>query len=355
MVARTYHVVQFQQNKRFVDRGNMLGDLEGKLLTGHKHRTLVLAGLGGIGKTQLALEFVYRIREQHPDYSTFWVPALSMESFRQACNQIAREMDLKVSDNEDVRVAVQRRLRSSNAGKWIMIVDNADDETVLLGDDTDQAISTFLPSSDQGRVLYTTRSQQVALDLQCSEIVQIDQMTFGEGLFLLRKSAVGVTLASDDPAVGELLKKLTYLPLAISQASVFMAKNKQNPAEYLRLLQNNAKDEIYLLSQAFPDKHRYNTSGNAVANTWLVSFNQIREKHPEANELLLAMSFFEHKAIPRSLLPLMESESRMVDAMATLEAYAFISAQEGKHLSFSEQRDDLLRDEIAFSTSATPD
>ncbi|TKX22220.1 NB-ARC domain-containing protein [Elsinoe australis] len=251
-------------------------------------------------------------------------------------------MDLKVSDNEDVRVVVQRRLSSLNAGNGIMVVDNADDETVLLGDDTAQAISTFLPSSDKGRILYTTSNQQVALNLQCSETVQIDQMNFEEGLFLLRKSAVGRTLASNDPAVGELLEKLTYLPLAISQAGAFMAKNKTNPAEYLELLQATAEDEIYLLSRAFPDKHRYDTSNNAVATTWLVSFNQIREKHPQASELLLAMSFYEHKAIPWSLLPPLVLASQMVDAIGTLEAYAFLSVNEGKTLTEAGHKDDLL-------------
>ena len=73
-----------------------------------------------------------------------------------------------------------------------------------------------------------------------------------------------------------------------------------------------------LLSREFHDSTRYNSSPNAVATTWLVSFDQIRKSDPAAAHLLSFISQIEAKAIPQSILPGLESEEQMVNAVGTL-------------------------------------
>ena len=93
-----------------------------------------MVGLGGVGKTQVALELAYTVKERWPAYSIYWVPAVSGESFEQAYREIATQCSVPLNPTEeDPKESVRRYLISGSAGKWLLVVDNADDQEVLFG------------------------------------------------------------------------------------------------------------------------------------------------------------------------------------------------------------------------------
>ncbi|EXM15380.1 hypothetical protein FOTG_16258 [Fusarium oxysporum f. sp. vasinfectum 25433] len=130
---QTAFIVPFLKNDLFVGRDDVLARLQG-LLFQEGRRKAVLVGLRGISKTQIALQLAYWIKEKKQDYSVFWVPALSRASFEQACVQIIDACDIPTtnSNNADAVKSVRQYLSSKRAGKWLLVVDNADDAQTVM-------------------------------------------------------------------------------------------------------------------------------------------------------------------------------------------------------------------------------
>jgi tetratricopeptide (TPR) repeat protein len=288
---------------------------------------MAIVGLGGIGKTQLALEFAYKVKTSKPKYSIFWIPALSMESMEQACGNIAMicGIPLAVDKQKDIKELVKEYLSSEAAGEWLLIIDNADDMNLIFGTEQMNGIADYLPQSETGLMLYTTRNQDVAVSLTDSNVIELEQMDRQEAVSFLEQAVIRKQLLDNRSITTELLDELAYLPLAISQCAAYLNRNKNTSfTDYLRLLQNAQHGTIDLLSQEFRDTTRYKHSANAVAKTWLVSFDQIRDRDPVAADLLAFISCIESKAIPLSILPSVEPEERMVRAVGTLCGYSFM-------------------------------
>jgi tetratricopeptide (TPR) repeat protein len=307
----------------------VLEELEKMLLVENLSRQVAIVGLGGIGKTQTALEFAYRVKAGWPDYSIFWIPAVSMESMEQACGEIARILEIpRVADaKEDVKELVKQHLSRDATGKWLLIVDNADNMNLVLGSEQlSHGIADYLPQSENGLVLFTTRYQEVAVSLSGGDIIELEEMNEQEAVGFLTNSLARKHLLEDDAITMELLGELAYLPLALAQAAAYLNRNKNTSiADYLRLLRNTEQDMLGLLLQHFRDSTRYKDSENAVAKTWLVSFDQIRDQDEVAANLLSFISCIESKSIPRSILPPAQPEERMTRAIGTLCGYSFLS------------------------------
>jgi tetratricopeptide (TPR) repeat protein len=320
-----YHHIPFPKNKRFAGRDSTLDALKQLFFTQECQRVAVL-GLGGVGKTQVALQFAYWAKENKPDYSIFWIPALSNASFEQAYTEVARKLPVRRdTDDKDLNKSVQRYLSSEVAGPWLLVVDNADDMDMFFGNsDTPGGISEYLPENGQGLILFTTRSRGMAVSVADNNVVELQEMDAQEAASFLEKSLIRKDLLYDKISVIELLKRLTYLPLAITQAAAYINTNQVSIADYLGLLRGTEQDIISLMSRQFHDSTRYKDSQNAVATTWLVSFDQIRKSDRAAADLLSFISRIEPKAIPRSILPGPELEEQMVHAIGTLCAYKFL-------------------------------
>lgn len=308
-------------------------ELESKLLGSNDCQKLALVGLGGVGKTQVVLKLAYTVKERWPDCSIFWVPTVSGESFEQTYRTIARHCSIALNPTEeDPKETVRRYLSGDTAGKWLLVVDNADDEEVLFGTPDDgRGVADFLPESESGLTLFTTRHRQTAVALAGKEVVNLQTMTDEEAGSFLRKSLTREDLLQDRAATVELLTELTHLPLAIAQAAAYFNAMQVSLREYLSLLKRTEQDTISLLSREFRDETRYRASEhskNAVATTWLVSFNHIRRSDLMAADLLSCMSCIEPTAIPRGLLPAVEPAEQMVHALGTLRAYAFVTQDE---------------------------
>ncbi len=172
---RPCHYIPFLKNRHFVGRDPTLAALRQTFFETNC-RTVALVGLGGTGKTQIALQFAYWVKENRSAYSVFWLPVLSKGTFEQGYAEIATKLPLqKGQDDEDPRGTARRYLSSEKAGPWLLVVDNADDKKMLLGDPDTPGLCEHLPQSDAGLVLFTTRSGEVAHSVS-ERVIELDGM-----------------------------------------------------------------------------------------------------------------------------------------------------------------------------------
>ena len=134
---RTGHwMVPFGRNKDFVGRELILAQLLKRIplsVDQDDCQRTTIEGLGGVGKTQIALEAAFRVRNEHLDCSVFWVLAVDAASFENAYREIGRKLKVEGINEEkaDVTVLVKAALSREGAGSWLLIVDNADDIELL--------------------------------------------------------------------------------------------------------------------------------------------------------------------------------------------------------------------------------
>jgi len=140
---------------------------------------VAVVGLGGTSKTQVALELAYWVKANLPRYSVFWVLALSVATFEHAFAEIAKVVPAQQrSKEEDIKALVRRYLSSEAAGPWFLVVDNVDDiELLFESPSTLSGIYEYLPYSEAGRTLFTTRSREVAVLVAESDVVELEKMT----------------------------------------------------------------------------------------------------------------------------------------------------------------------------------
>ena len=174
-------------------------------------------GLGGVGKTQVALEAAYRIRDENPACSVFWVPAVDAVSFEKAYCDIGEALGVQGLDDDkaDTKSLVKAALSRDSAGSWLLIVDNADDLKLFA----DSTLADHLPFSRNGSILFTTRSHEAAVRLDIRDhIVTLGEMSDTEATKLLQ---IGLkeNQTSDTDNTARLLQFLANLPLAIKRCS----------------------------------------------------------------------------------------------------------------------------------------
>jgi len=323
--------VPFQRNSRFVGRDSEISQIEAILSSEDRCESVAIVGLGGIGKTQIALKFAYELRDKCPDCSVFWVPATNTDSMQEAYMEIGRQLRIPNVDKEqgNIQKLVQDHLSQESAGQWLLVFDNADDIDMWIDKGANltnpRGLIDRLPKSRYGSIIFTTRSKSIAVKLAISNVIKVDKMDESAAKQLLSSSIIDQSLLDDGQSALDLLEWLTFLPLAIKQAAAYINENAISLSEYLGLLQIKEQDIIEVLSEDFEDEGRYSGAKNPIATTWLVSFEQIRHQNSLAAEYLSFMSCVEPKDIPQSLLPAIQSTNKSIKAIGTLVAYSFVT------------------------------
>ena len=336
-------IVPFERNPRFTGRESELAKVEDNLFVADRTAKVVVTGLGGVGKTQLIIELIYRTKEKRPDCTVIWVSATSTEMLNKAYNDLAKGLAIAGRDEKDadIKELVRLYLSTEEAGQWLFVFDNVDDMDMLFSEPafgelgsvrTESRTKThpksrrlvdYLPKSRQGSIVFTTRDMKVAVRLAPTCIVAVPEMDAKGAEELLEKYLPNQDFVRNQD-VAVLLQELTYLPLAIAQAAAYINQNVIAIADYMALLAEQEEDVIDLLSEEFEDDGRYRETKNPVATTWLISFEQIRKRDPLAAEYLSFMCCLDPKNIPQSLLPPGPSRKKEVDAIGTLTAYSFV-------------------------------
>ncbi|BCR98168.1 uncharacterized protein AKAW2_31487A [Aspergillus luchuensis] len=169
-------MVPFRRNPRFAGREDEITRIEELLLQQNGPSKIAICGLGGVGKTQIALELAYRMRNRDPKCSICWITCTSYESVEQAYMNIASKLKMTDIKPAEVKGKVKAYLSEESAGKWLVIFDNADDMGMWsTNNTTDTVLTDFLPESEQGHTLFTTRSRKVAVKLASSHVITVTE------------------------------------------------------------------------------------------------------------------------------------------------------------------------------------
>jgi hypothetical protein len=290
---------------------------------------VALVGLGGVGKTQIALECAFQLQKILLTLSIFWVRASDVLSFDNAYHDIAQQLEISElkDDKADIKSLVKARLSQESTGRWLMIVDNADDFEIFYHKENEDtgcgALSEHLPFSPLGAIIFTTRDREAATRYACSNIIDIDKMNDIEARDLFQRSLQNKQLTEDEDGITTLLKLLVNLPLAIMQAAAYLNAKSSTVVKYLKIYEESNDNVIELLSKDFEDFWRYPGIRNPVATTWLVSFQQIQNRDALAADYMAFMSCIKEQDIPSGLLP-SASEFDKEEALGTLKAFGFI-------------------------------
>lgn len=328
-------MVPFRKNPKFVGRQKEIEELKNLITNRDGPRELAVTGLGGVGKTQVALQVAYQIRDDDPGCSVFWIPCTSQESVEQAYTGIVQMLELSVKT--DAKREVQRYLSGLSSGKWLLIYDNADNEDMWIKNGN--PLQDFIPDNQFGRTLFTSRNRHLALDLTDSNVIQVREYDLNTGLQFLQRSLKQIDILEDHDQAILFLEKLMMLPLAITQAVAYVNRNQIKLSTYMELLEKQESETIEVLSEDFQDKWRYKDVQNPVATTWWVSFQQIRQANPLAAEFLAFMACVNPRNIPQCMLPMAKSANDRIKAIGLLKSYSFISdCEQAKHRLLSIHR-----------------
>ncbi|MDG4831526.1 FxSxx-COOH system tetratricopeptide repeat protein [Solwaraspora sp. WMMD1047] len=269
------------RNVTFTGRRALLEDIRDRLSAAD---TVVapqaLHGLGGVGKTQTALEYAHRFRA---DYDVvWWVSARQLSVVRGSLAELADQ--LGVAAGTSVSERVQEALASLRRGqpfrRWLLIYDNAEEPAELRD---------LIPQGP-GHTLLTTRNQ--AWPGQAMT-VEVGVFSRAESIAFLRRRAMRLTEAE----ASVIAERLGDLPLAVEQAGAWLATTGDQVETYLERLDRQLPQ---MLSEELPPD--YQETG---AQPWLVSLGSLRERNPAAAKLLEVCAFFAAEPIP---MPLVTSE-----------------------------------------------
>jgi tetratricopeptide (TPR) repeat protein len=277
--------VPHARNDAFTGREQLLTDLRADLLKKGKQ---ALFGLGGVGKTQIAVEYAYRHRDEYT--AVFWSFAGTEQSVRGAFSEIAGRLNLperESAEQSKVTDAVKNWLEQ-NTG-WLLVLDNADDPAML---------KPFLPQQGKGHVLVTSRAHQLQ-KIGIFSPREVDVLSPDEARkFLLLRT--GKEAAKKSPDADALAKELGYLPLALEQTAAYIVEKGASFASYLAGFKKQRqallnKQEPVLGNEAKEQQKR------TVATTWAVNFADIEKNFSASAELLKLSAFWAPDAIPLEL------------------------------------------------------
>ncbi len=315
-LARIWNITH-HRNPHFTGREELLADLHAALTTQNSAAlTQALAGLGGVGKTQLALEYAYRHASAYD--IVWWLRAEETATLAADFAALSQPLALPEKDAADQNLIVQSVLHWLNQHpNWLLIFDNAQDARDLR---------PYLPHSRLGRVLITSRNANWSGTAHA----------FGVKTFSPEEAAAFLcarTGQSDAATATALAHELGYLPLALEQAAAYMTAAQKSLADYVALFRQHQQK---ILERGKPATDYPFT----VATTWELAFERVAVQCPAAVELLNLCSFLAPEAIPRGLLSQglrevaaetqlegLAEELTFDDAIMALRNYSLIEAQ----------------------------
>jgi tetratricopeptide (TPR) repeat protein len=269
------------RNPDFVGREELLEQLRIRLLGPGDRVTAVLPealhGMGGVGKSQTVVEYVYQHASEYD--IVWWIPSEHPTTIRSSFVDLAKRLGLRANSAETAVPAVLETLRSGMWNRrWILVFDNAEHP---------DAVRTFLPTG-LGHVVVTSRNSEWA---GVALMVEVDLFAREESKELLRRRGGGDITDEDADRLAEALGDL---PLAVEQAASWRAHTGMPVAEYVDLLEENSFE---LLRAGATGEYEL-----PMVAAWNVPLNRLKRDCKGVLELLQVCAFFSSEPISRSLL-----------------------------------------------------
>jgi tetratricopeptide (TPR) repeat protein len=281
------------RNPHFTGRADLLTAVHDLLQSGRPAAlTQAISGLGGVGKTQTALEYAHRYAS---DYETiWWLHAEDPGSLATDYAALAVLLNLREKDlaNQHEIVAAVRRHLEHTAG-WLLIFDNAEKP---------ESVTPYLPSGNTGHILITSRNQSWSKIAQQQTVREFPRE---ESIAFLKQRT-----GRDQPESNDLAQELGDLPLALEQAAAYIEENGIAIRDYLKLFRDYPREML-----------------EPYEKTWAISIDRLREENPTAIDLLNLIAFLAPDDIPRDLLhKTAQNPLKFNKSVADLRRYALIEA-----------------------------
>ncbi|GCE14715.1 FxSxx-COOH system tetratricopeptide repeat protein [Tengunoibacter tsumagoiensis] len=292
--------VPYARNPHFTGREELLSALEQHfsqpetdLSVGLQPVALTQAqaikGLGGIGKTQTAIEYAYRSRQQGLYHDVFWITAVNEEtlltSFVELGHLLPEVVSADETDQHKIVAAILRWLEQRTQ-PWLLIFDNADDLEMA---------HPYFPVQGRGHLLITTRASAIGAFASSLEVETMGTIE-GASLLLRRAHLLDSVTPEEMEEAMNIVIELGHFPLAIDQAGAYIEETGCGLQSYLQIYQTYRHA---LLKQRGMQMTGYPDS---VATTWSLSFEQVARTHPAATELLQLCAVLAPDHIPEELL-----------------------------------------------------
>ncbi len=319
-----------QRNSAFTGRKLILKKLKTIL---RKHHfsiiTQTISGLGGVGKTQLAIEFAYQAANNNDYSAIFWIPAETSNSIYNAYQEIANHLQLDVKGMElgNIQTLVHNKLATFYKNtKILLILDNVPNYDFV----TDYLAKTHKQLSADlfVNILVTSRSQHWP-----ETPLILDIFTKKEAFLFVQRNLPNENAV----AINQLTEALHYFPLALGQAVAYI-KEHTNIDDYLKLYESKQKD---FLNVFLEDKNQYNKS---LWKTWNISIDKLSDP---ARDILFISAYLNPDDIPFSIFEHLKTNAR-ANAVRELRKYSFITIISDK--AFKIHR--LLQEVIRISVDA---
>jgi hypothetical protein len=277
------------RNPSFVGRDGMLVRLREQLLTGGTARVQVLHGMGGVGKTQLLVEYTHRFAG---DYDlAWWIRADQPELIGEQLAAAAADVGVAEAGAETA-LAVRALIRHLRAvGRWLLVFDNAENPSELR---------SWLPDGP-GHVLISTRSTGWN---EIAHPMAVDQFARRESVALLCRQVPQLTAQGAD----RLAEALVDLPLAVAQAAAILTETGMPVDEYLELLETQAARVL--------DDGRPVSYPTSLAATVALSTADLEAQEPAGAQLLRLCAFLGAAPIPLSLFP--SAAARLAEPLSSI-------------------------------------
>ncbi len=275
--------VPHRRNPAFTGRGDELTLLHAQL---SERGLAILSGLGGIGKTQMAVEYAFRHRDDYA--AVLWFNAESRLMLKMECSALVRTLKLPCApeDLDQAELAVLEWLR--NESGWLLILDNADNPAEL---------DPFPPAECQGHVIVTSRSDEFQ-HLQLERPLRLAELPIEDATTFLLTRCQRQDAGVEEQASARLLaEELGRLPLALEQAGAYILARDGTTFE--GYLSDYRKLGLRRLEASRPALGKYSKS---VVTTWKASFDAVQAESPAAADVLQLTAFLAPEAIPFELL-----------------------------------------------------
>ncbi|KAH8660954.1 hypothetical protein BGZ60DRAFT_530945 [Tricladium varicosporioides] len=332
----SFSLSNVSNTEHFVAREEELTEIHTKLSGDGSRRTVVLHGLGGMGKTQLAVAYAKRYKDSYS--AIFWLNIKDEDSLKQSFARIARQIlrehpsapwlsKVDMKNLDEVIDAVKAWQGLPYNTRWLMIYDNYDNPRLASNTDpTAVDITKFLPEIYQGSVLVTTRSSEVEIGhlIQVTKLVDIRDC-----LRILLNTSRREGLMDNVDAT-KLAKKLDGLPLALVTAGAYLKQAAISFADYLRLYEKSwAK-----LQKTSPVLSSY--EDRTLYSTWNISFEYVERRNVLSAQLLRLWAYLDNQDIwfellqhsgpedPDWIRELMEDELSFHEAMRVLSDHGLV-------------------------------
>jgi tetratricopeptide (TPR) repeat protein len=271
------------KNRNFIGRHKLLEQIEDHFNQKTTPALLTAChGLGGIGKTQVALEFVWQHYEKYN--GVVWFNAESRDRLVNDYRSLGRELNI-ICDDDNIKAEERARyvkhwLQHSYRAGWLLVYDNADNY---------KAISELLPTKG-GNILITSRHTA-----DWPHEISIDVFTIEESRAYIRKVLDTPISESNIIQTEKLAETLGRLPLALAQATAYMKYTIMSISRYLELYKQKKRD--LLNSEILPSDYRA-----SVWITWDITIEAIRKETLLAESLLNICAYLASNDIPKFLL-----------------------------------------------------